>query len=292
MRMVGADALGGPARPDGLRADHRRRGGRDPGPGSAPTRCARDADPERAWRASPRSRAPLAVLLMDQTVIAGVGNVYRAEVLFRHGLDPMLPGRGAAPRAVGRVVGRPGGPAARRRAPRPDRHRAPEHAAARSPAGRRAGTGTAARSTSTAAPGEPCLVCGTEVPHVELAGRNLYWCPICQPRLSCREPRSRLATPDRVAATASRGRHCVPAAISTGMGGLRSRSPRLRSRRRPVAASAEVAATAVPAAPEVAAGRRAPVAADVRRCRPRHRRPRTASPSPYPRLGPSAYPSA
>ncbi len=26
---------------------------------------------------------------MDQTVLAGVGNVYRAELLFRHRLDPM-----------------------------------------------------------------------------------------------------------------------------------------------------------------------------------------------------------
>ena len=40
-----------------------------------------------------RSRAPLAGLLMDQRVVAGVGNVYRAEVLFRHRLDPYLPGQ-------------------------------------------------------------------------------------------------------------------------------------------------------------------------------------------------------
>ncbi|HEY0805434.1 MAG TPA: zinc finger domain-containing protein, partial [Pseudonocardiaceae bacterium] len=29
--------------------------------------------------------------------------------------------------------------------------------------------------------GEPCLVCGTPVATTELAGRNLYWCPTCQP---------------------------------------------------------------------------------------------------------------
>ena len=29
---------------------------------------------------------------MDQSVLAGVGNVYRAEVLFRHRVDPMRPG--------------------------------------------------------------------------------------------------------------------------------------------------------------------------------------------------------
>src|SRR5687767_7911881 len=52
-----------------------------------------DADPDRAWVRISRSRAPLATLLMDQSVIAGVGNVYRAELLFRHRLDPQLPGR-------------------------------------------------------------------------------------------------------------------------------------------------------------------------------------------------------
>ncbi len=39
-------------------------------------------------------RTPLAALLMDQKVIAGVGNVYRAELLFRQRLDPWLPGPG------------------------------------------------------------------------------------------------------------------------------------------------------------------------------------------------------
>ena len=33
---------------------------------------------------------------MDQTVVAGVGNVYRAEVLFRHGVDPYRAGRALA----------------------------------------------------------------------------------------------------------------------------------------------------------------------------------------------------
>src|ERR1043165_6706478 len=53
----------------------------------------RDADPEKAWKRISRSRVPLASLLLDQAVIAGVGNVYRAEVLFRHGIPPLVPGR-------------------------------------------------------------------------------------------------------------------------------------------------------------------------------------------------------
>jgi endonuclease-8 len=29
--------------------------------------------------------------------------------------------------------------------------------------------------------GEQCLICGTEVMTTELAARNLFWCPACQP---------------------------------------------------------------------------------------------------------------
>src|SRR4051794_35955982 len=39
------------------------------------------------------SRAPIGGLLMNQTVVAGVGNVYRAEALFLEGLHPERPGR-------------------------------------------------------------------------------------------------------------------------------------------------------------------------------------------------------
>ncbi len=38
------------------------------------------------------SRQPIAALLMDQSVVAGIGNVYRAELLFRAGLDPYRAG--------------------------------------------------------------------------------------------------------------------------------------------------------------------------------------------------------
>ena len=47
--------------------------------GSDPLRD--DADPETAWNKIRRSRSPLGTLLMNQSVIAGVGNVYRSEVL-------------------------------------------------------------------------------------------------------------------------------------------------------------------------------------------------------------------
>src|SRR4051794_26992999 len=50
------------------------------------------SDPNRAWDRIRRSRAPIGGLLMDQAVLAGVGNVYRAELLFRHRIHPLRPG--------------------------------------------------------------------------------------------------------------------------------------------------------------------------------------------------------
>ncbi|WP_018685162.1 Fpg/Nei family DNA glycosylase [Actinokineospora enzanensis] len=140
----------------------------------------RDADPARAWDRISRSRSSLAVLLMDQSVIAGVGNVYRAELLFRHGIHPSLPGRALDPAlwsdmwadlvTLMRLGVRRGRidtvrdehlPEATGRAPRQDRHGGEVYVY------RRAGL--------------PCLVCGTEVRTEVLAGRNNFWCPTCQP---------------------------------------------------------------------------------------------------------------
>ncbi len=53
----------------------------------------RDADPDRAWAALQRRSVGIGRALMDQSVLAGIGNVYRAEVLFVHGLHPEVPAR-------------------------------------------------------------------------------------------------------------------------------------------------------------------------------------------------------
>lgn len=140
----------------------------------------RDADPGRALDRIRRSRAPIATLLTDQAVIAGVGNVYRAEVLFRHGLHPLTPGRSlesATGEAIwadlvqlmrtgvrtGRIdTVRPEHlPEAMGRAPRDDRHGGEVYVYRRT--------------------GQPCLVCGTPIAADVLAARNLFWCPTCQP---------------------------------------------------------------------------------------------------------------
>jgi endonuclease VIII len=50
-----------------------------------------DADPDRAWARLHASSAALGAALLDQSRIAGIGNVFRAEALFACGLHPARP---------------------------------------------------------------------------------------------------------------------------------------------------------------------------------------------------------
>ncbi|NBM19998.1 Fpg/Nei family DNA glycosylase [Streptomyces sp. GC420] len=136
-------------------------------------------DPDRAWRRISASRTTVAALLMDQKVVAGVGNVYRAEVLFRHRIDPYLPGRDVT-RAQWEAVWadlvalmregvrnnridtvRPEHtPEAMGRPPRVDDHGGEVYVYRRA--------------------NMPCHICGGEIRTAGLAARNLFWCPACQ----------------------------------------------------------------------------------------------------------------
>jgi formamidopyrimidine-DNA glycosylase len=123
-----------------------------------------------------RSRAPLGTLLLDQSVVAGIGNVYRAELLFRHGLDPHLHGREADPGALvtawADLVGLMRGGVRSGRIVTTD----PEHR--ERPAGR---VRLTVEHYVYGRAGLPCRVCGTEVLDGLLAARRLFWCPTCQP---------------------------------------------------------------------------------------------------------------
>ncbi|MFI2640159.1 Fpg/Nei family DNA glycosylase [Streptomyces sp. NPDC018610] len=138
-----------------------------------------DADPAAAYARVRRSRTTIAALLMDQKVIAGVGNVYRAEVLFRHGIDPYRPGRditAAEWQAVWTdLVGlmRDGVRANRIDTVRPEH--TPEAMGRPPRVDDHGGEVYVYRRAAM-----PCHICGTEIRTAGLAARNLFWCPACQ----------------------------------------------------------------------------------------------------------------
>lgn len=138
-----------------------------------------EADPELIRPRVARSRRMIGSLLMDQKLYAGVGNIYRAETLFRQRVSPFLPGRElgeerfdalwadlVALMADGAETGRIDTvrpehmPEQMGRAARDDEHGGEVYVY------RREGLG--------------CLICGTPVRRQDLEGRNLFWCPGCQ----------------------------------------------------------------------------------------------------------------
>jgi endonuclease-8 len=62
-----------------------------------------DADPERAWARISRSRASVGQLIMDQSVMAGIGNIYRSEILWRQRIHPDTPGQRLPREAFDRI---------------------------------------------------------------------------------------------------------------------------------------------------------------------------------------------
>ena len=134
------------------------------------------ADPEPFLRAAGKSKRAIGVLLMEQNVVAGIGNIFRAESLFRRGVNPVTPGSSLTREdlnglweenvelmAVGVRVGRIITTDPADRPGIPDTEAWPEHA-----------------NYVYHRHGQPCLRCGTTVLKRDLNGRGLYWCPTCQ----------------------------------------------------------------------------------------------------------------
>jgi len=154
-----------------------------------------DADPDLALGRISRSARPIAELLMDQGVLAGVGNVYRCEVLFRHRVDPFRPGREIRPatwQAIwdDLVALMPLGVAFGQVLTMEDQvtealaEVADGSAAAHTEVVTGAGPGDhfERRFYLYRRTGEPCRVCGSRVRTQLVAGRNLFWCGRCQRR--------------------------------------------------------------------------------------------------------------
>ncbi|UQV56070.1 Fpg/Nei family DNA glycosylase [Corynebacterium pseudodiphtheriticum] len=138
-----------------------------------------DANPRQVWTKVQRSKRSIGSLLMDQKLFAGVGNIYRAEVLFRHQQSPFTPGN-AIDRSVffamwedlvvlmrqGVVDGEINTvrdehtPEVMHRPARDDEHGGEVYVYRRA--------------------GDDCYVCGSDIAMKAYEGRNLFWCPTCQ----------------------------------------------------------------------------------------------------------------
>ena len=134
----------------------------------------RDAKPAEALQRMARSKQPIGALLLDQKVMAGVGNAYRAEVLFVNAIHPLRPAADlsdAEREAVWATV-----VAMLRKGVKDNRIITIDRKEFPVPKGApRRGDGTYVYFRDT------CLRCGTPTGRLTLAGRDCYYCPACQP---------------------------------------------------------------------------------------------------------------
>jgi endonuclease-8 len=124
-----------------------------------------------------RRTVPVAAALLDQTVVAGIGNVYRSEILFRTGLNPLTESKRIGRDSIEGIW---------------------KEAVTQLEAGERSGrivttdpddVGRAKRRDIEKGErtyvykrqGEPCRRCGTGIERTEAGGRKVWWCPECQP---------------------------------------------------------------------------------------------------------------
>lgn len=121
------------------------------------------------------SRRPVKLWLMDQENIAGIGNIYAAEILFRAGIAPTRPTRSlsraeiarlqkAIPSVLEEAIAACGTTL--------------EDGLYRGPNGE---IGEFSDELATyGREGEPCPRCGAPIARTVLGGRGTYFCPCCQ----------------------------------------------------------------------------------------------------------------
>lgn len=123
-----------------------------------------------------KRNVPIARLLMDQAIMAGIGNIYRAEMLFRAKLDPFVVGAKLREKTVRELwrdwvdllnVGIETG----RMMTRADLDEQEFE---------RALHDESIRYWVYGRHNEPCRVCGTAIAMELMSARKLYWCPKCQ----------------------------------------------------------------------------------------------------------------
>jgi formamidopyrimidine-DNA glycosylase len=136
-------------------------------------------------RALQRSAQPVKVKLLDQSLVAGVGNIYASEALFRAGIAPQLPARRLKPPQIARL----------RQSIRETLTEAIERGSTvpLSFSGDGNRDGLFYFGSAPGAPdfyeerlrvydraGKPCVTCGSAIKRIVQGARSTFYCPICQ----------------------------------------------------------------------------------------------------------------
>lgn len=173
----GVADLSGPTRCDLITDPERRAALARLGPDPLAPGAREDAAARRRFVLSVRAhRRAVGELVMDQSVIAGVGNIYRAEGLFLEGISPFRPGSRVSEARLGhlwiRFCDLMSHGVAVGRIETVDAADAPEPPLPGDP--------EASRWYVYHRAGRPCLRCGGVVQEQVMQGRKLFWCPRCQ----------------------------------------------------------------------------------------------------------------
>jgi endonuclease-8 len=131
--------------------------------------------PEKMIARVAKSKKTIGELLMDQSVAAGIGNIFRAELLFRARLSPFTPGREVEESTL-RSIWKEAG--VLMKAGMVDRR-----IVTTKPKDRPHKSGPVLKEEAHYVyrrQGRPCFISGTKILTKVMAGRNLFWCPVCQ----------------------------------------------------------------------------------------------------------------
>ena len=136
----------------------------------------RPGDEQRVQSVFAKRRIPVAQLLLDQAVVSGIGNVYRAEFCFLTGVNPFMPANEVPSEKVGDIwrlaidLMRVGERIGRIVTVDPAEAGARLHRE----------IGSRERLYVYKRHGLECRRCGSAIQQAPLAGRKVWWCPTCQ----------------------------------------------------------------------------------------------------------------
>jgi formamidopyrimidine-DNA glycosylase len=124
-----------------------------------------------------RSRRTLKTLLLDQTRVLGLGNIYAAEALFRAGINPFKSAATLSSRRTERLY-----QAIRDVLRDAIADSSTSRVDLEQPNGFSYGEAFERFWQVYEREGEPCVKCGARIRRIVHGGRSTYWCPRCQRR--------------------------------------------------------------------------------------------------------------